>query len=207
MANVRDMGSPAKLGTKSITVNGTYNASSDDLDGFSQVSVNVPSATLGTKSITENGTYNASSDNLDGYSQVSVNVPAESNFINNSGYMSGVKWEINTSGEFAETASVANRTLISFPVKSGHTYLLMCGTDYYPPYCRGGFYPSDLVSNPSQQTLDSYFNLGTGIRIYNSGLIAPYNGFMNIYLSGSAATPQRVIYCLDVTGIDLTGGI
>ena len=75
MANVRDMGSPAKLGTKSITVNGTYNASSDDLDGFSQVSVNVPSATLGTKSITENGTYNASSDNLDGYSQVNVNVP------------------------------------------------------------------------------------------------------------------------------------
>ena len=42
MANVRDMGSPAKLGTKSITVNGTYNASSDNLDGFSQVSVNVP---------------------------------------------------------------------------------------------------------------------------------------------------------------------
>lgn len=74
MANVRDMGSPAKLGTKSITVNGTYNASSDNLDGFSQVSVNVPGATLGTKSITENGTYNASSDNLDGYSQVIVDV-------------------------------------------------------------------------------------------------------------------------------------
>ena len=74
MANVRDMGSPAKLGTKSITQNGTYNASSDNLDGYSQVSVNVPEATLGTKSITQNGTYNASSDNLDGYSQVSVNV-------------------------------------------------------------------------------------------------------------------------------------
>lgn len=76
MANVRDMGSPAKLGTKSITQNGTYNASSDNLDGFSQVSVEVPQATLGTKSITQNGIYNASSDNLDGYSQVSVNVPS-----------------------------------------------------------------------------------------------------------------------------------
>ena len=75
MANVRDMGSPAKLGTKSITQNGTYNASSDNLDGFSQVSVEVPQATLGTKSITQNGTYNASADNLDGYNQVSVNVP------------------------------------------------------------------------------------------------------------------------------------
>lgn len=75
MANVRNMGSVATLGTKSIVANGTYNASADNLDGFSQVSVNVPSATLGTKSITENGTYNASSDNLDGFSQVSVDVP------------------------------------------------------------------------------------------------------------------------------------
>lgn len=42
MANVRNMGSVATLGTKSITANGTYNASADNLDGFSQVSVNVP---------------------------------------------------------------------------------------------------------------------------------------------------------------------
>lgn len=74
MANVRNMGSVATLGTKSITANGTYNASADNVDGYSQVSVNVPSATLGTKSITENGTYNASSDNLDGYSQVVVDI-------------------------------------------------------------------------------------------------------------------------------------
>lgn len=32
------------LGTKAITQNGTYNASSDNLDGFSSVTVNVPSA-------------------------------------------------------------------------------------------------------------------------------------------------------------------
>lgn len=32
------------LGTKSITTNGTYNASTDDLDGYSSVSVNVPSS-------------------------------------------------------------------------------------------------------------------------------------------------------------------
>ena len=32
------------LGTKTITVNGTYNASSDNLDGFSSVTVDVPSA-------------------------------------------------------------------------------------------------------------------------------------------------------------------
>ena len=36
-------GGSANLGTKSITENGTYNASSDSLDGYSQVTVNVPS--------------------------------------------------------------------------------------------------------------------------------------------------------------------
>ena len=75
MANVRNMGSVATLGTKSIVENGTYNASADNLDGYSQVTVNVPEKTLGTKSIVTNGTYNASADNLDGYSQVTVNVP------------------------------------------------------------------------------------------------------------------------------------
>lgn len=66
--------SDAVLNTKSITSNGTYAAASDDLDGYSSVTVNVPSATLMTKNITQNGTYNASSDNADGYSQVVVNV-------------------------------------------------------------------------------------------------------------------------------------
>ena len=69
----------ATFGTKSITANGTYNASADNYDGYSQVTVAVPgSATLGTKSITQNGTYDASDDSLDGYSQVSVAVPQPS---------------------------------------------------------------------------------------------------------------------------------
>lgn len=63
-------------GAKTITANGTYSAASDNLSGYTAVSVNVPSgsASLGTKSITSNGTYNASSDGYDGYSQVTVNV-------------------------------------------------------------------------------------------------------------------------------------
>ena len=66
----------AGTGAKTITVNGTYAASADNLSGYTAVSVNVPSgsASLGTKSITSNGTYNASSDGYDGYSQVTVNV-------------------------------------------------------------------------------------------------------------------------------------
>lgn len=63
--------------TKSITANGTYNASSDNASGYSNVSVNV-SPNLTTKSITANGTYNASSDSADGYSSVTVNVQSSS---------------------------------------------------------------------------------------------------------------------------------
>lgn len=38
-----ETGGTADLGTKSITANGAYAASSDNLDGYSEVMVNVPS--------------------------------------------------------------------------------------------------------------------------------------------------------------------
>ena len=60
-----------ELGTKTITANGTYVATDDNLDGYSEVTVTIP---LGTKTITANGTYTATDDNLDGYSQVTINV-------------------------------------------------------------------------------------------------------------------------------------
>lgn len=74
--NMSGGGGGAVLGQKTITVNGTYDAEDDGLDGYDQVTVNVPVPTLGTKSITENGTYSAASDNLGGYSSVTVNVEA-----------------------------------------------------------------------------------------------------------------------------------
>lgn len=40
--NVAGGGAPAVLGHKTITANGIYNASSDSLDGYDQVTVNVP---------------------------------------------------------------------------------------------------------------------------------------------------------------------
>lgn len=81
--------------TKTISANGTYNASNDNADGYSSIIVNVPNSfsindvsnttgttavitgettTLTTKTITQNGTYSASNDNATGYSQVVVNV-------------------------------------------------------------------------------------------------------------------------------------
>lgn len=57
--------------SKTITENGTYNASADNADGYNPVTVNIP---LTTKTITENGTYNASDDEAAGYSSVTVDV-------------------------------------------------------------------------------------------------------------------------------------
>lgn len=66
----------ANLGEKTITENGTYLPSDDNLDGYSSVTVSVPESDLGPKTITENGTYSPTDDDLDGYSGVTVSVPA-----------------------------------------------------------------------------------------------------------------------------------
>ena len=65
----------AALSSKTITVNGIYNAIDDNLDGYSSISVSVPGgAVLGSKTISMNGVYNAIDDNLNGYDIVSVSV-------------------------------------------------------------------------------------------------------------------------------------
>ena len=72
------------LGTKTITQNGTYNASSDSLDGFSSVTVNVSggSPSLQTKSVSYTPTTSAQSAQVtadsgyDGLQQVNVSVGA-----------------------------------------------------------------------------------------------------------------------------------
>jgi hypothetical protein len=56
-AIVKEVSTPPVLGTKTITTNGTYNASSDNYDGYSSVTVSVPGPS-GTKYISDNGSYN-----------------------------------------------------------------------------------------------------------------------------------------------------
>lgn len=71
-----EAGMYANLGVAEITENGTYRASDENLDGFSEVAVSVQPKTK-TKTITKNGTYRASKDKVDGYSEISVQVPTE----------------------------------------------------------------------------------------------------------------------------------
>lgn len=70
-------GGGSTLGTKTITQNGTYNASSDSLDGYSEVTVNVSGGVTptGTKqiSITQNGTTTEDVTNY-ANAEITVNV-------------------------------------------------------------------------------------------------------------------------------------
>ena len=65
---------PSVLGTLEATENKTYNASDENLEGYSQVTVNVQ-PNLQTKSVTVNGTVEPD-EGYDGLSEVTVNVPA-----------------------------------------------------------------------------------------------------------------------------------
>ena len=66
-------GGSATLITKTITANGTYSAEDDDADGYSEVTVNVPTGITptGTLNITENDTYDVTN-----YASAIVNVPS-----------------------------------------------------------------------------------------------------------------------------------
>ena len=60
---------------KYINQNGTYNASSDNVDGYSSINVDVPKDGIFKEiDVEENGTYNASSYNADGFSIVGVDI-------------------------------------------------------------------------------------------------------------------------------------
>lgn len=70
----------ANLGIAEIDKNGTYKAVDENLDGFSEVAVQVkPKVT--TLNVTQNGTYKAKKDKVDGYSEVSVEVSTGGNLI------------------------------------------------------------------------------------------------------------------------------
>lgn len=63
-------GGEAVLIDKNISANGTYNASTDNADGYKKVVVSVPNPSTGSISITSNNTYDVTN-----YASAVVNVP------------------------------------------------------------------------------------------------------------------------------------
>ena len=121
-------GSSPSLGTKTITANGTYNASSDNLDGYSQVTANVPNTyaagdegkvvsngalvAQSSQNITQNGTYDTTlknqvvvsvsggSPNLQSKTNISITSNGAFSFTPDAGYdgLSEVSGTVNVSG-------------------------------------------------------------------------------------------------------------
>lgn len=122
-----EAGAYANMGQKSITANGTYRASDDSKDGYSQVTVNVPPTrpNLTTKNISQNGTYRASDDGADGYSQVTVSGVGEATAIlpnpiggdNNEHY---IKPNPST-GVVEDTVLPSSITITTMPTKTVYT--------------------------------------------------------------------------------------
>ena len=71
--NISLLNAPAVTEEIEITENGVY-TTEEGVDGYSKVTVDVPTPTLETLNVTENGTYSPSGD-VDGYDEVNVNVP------------------------------------------------------------------------------------------------------------------------------------
>lgn len=99
-------GGGAVLTTKNISANGTYNASSDSADGYSQVTVAVPASAVdsGTKSIGTNGTHD-----VVGYASANVNVPNsysasdEGKVVSNGALVAQSSQNIDTNGTYDTT--------------------------------------------------------------------------------------------------------
>lgn len=171
-------------GSKTITQNGTYLAEDDDLDGYSSVTVNVPSASLGTKSITENGTYNASSDNYDGYSQVTVNVSGGG----------GVGEYLVHNGQTSATFSLTN--------EAGGAYAnpVTNGIEVYPHLGAWG----TLIDLTNTETIIIWFSniSNTQYAYVGVGLTLAYDGTAShCVVKKAMGTGNDMLYVLDVSGL------
>lgn len=152
----------SKLTTKTIVQNGTYKAADDNADGFSEVTVNIPSPhpTLIGKLISQNGTYNASADEADGYYQVIVNIQPELFPVTTEGVASeGINlFTVQRSprsytyitGAFG-SESATDTIVLSYP----ESYTLPSGNTYCVVYDTSGtaYAASAIVTNAEEHTI------------------------------------------------------
>ena len=133
---------------KNITSNGIYNASADNVDGYSKVNVDVE-PTLAEKNITANGIYNASADNVDGYSKVNVNVPSQQG--NTVAYK-----DLNDNVVYKDISSNDETIAVSYIEFNIESRPISYNTSGYATPCFTIARPSNVKATTSAVFLDGY---------------------------------------------------
>ena len=190
-------GAEAVIVSKNITANGTYNASSDNADGYDPVTVNVPSKTIVSKSITANGTYNASSDNADGYNPVTVNVPSK-NIVSKSITANG------TYNASADSADGFDPVVVNVPEPLGKL-VPYASRRYSGWYVTGsGIFEND-TSDPHAVTLSWPVQAGHTYMVVNGMTYGPTKNRYGIAPTDVVADPVRTNLTQPVSGWPSTG--
>ena len=103
----------SNLGTKTITSNGTYNASSDNVDGYSSVTTNVqPTLQSKTISPTTSSQTISADNNYDGLSQVTIN--AVTNSIDSNITAGNIKKDVSilgVTGTYDNSSNLGTKTI------------------------------------------------------------------------------------------------
>lgn len=151
----------ATLITKSITQNGTYNALSDNADGYSSVTVNVPNPSSGTLSITENGTYNVTN-----YASAEVNVSKYGATIDD------ILGNVTTAGLLQHPATNCN--LVFTNVKNVNAYVLAYEF-YHNTAIKSASFP-DLTTLNKTRSLSYAFSNATNLTSVSFPKLATISG-------------------------------
>jgi len=192
--------------TKSITSNGTYNASDDGYNGYSSVTVNVPPPNLLLeKSITSNGTYSASSDGYDGYSSVVVNVSPNVTTKSSTVSFEGFSQPSNNN----QTTGLQNKYFYAFT--SGYdgysTFVYSLKIQYITITSNGTYYPTDdntairkVVVNVSPSLTTKTITSNGTYYASNDG----YNGYSSVTVSGIPSTKYVWIVNMPYVGVNVS---
>ena len=129
------------LGTKSVTTNGTYTASSDNLDGYSSVTVDVPS------DIQQINPFDSGASTISLYNSNGVVVNSSS---------------INTDGtgalNISESSAGYEGMVIELNVTAGHTYAVTFDYQNIDASYMAGFVIGWLLENSARTNYDAYRN-------------------------------------------------